>query len=283
MDESNNMSQDDTRVDEETMEENEPENVKRAKTENNSPDKSESSEEKVSTSSNTEPETASTSTSSGFSKSRNRKNRNYRKSCDDESNGSSNGESNGEERESEPEQNRQRCDSDIIEALTEGDFEVSSWTSVHDTDSDDSTEPEEHPVLKKEQPKHNWFIVPEILNRQLGNRANIQNNIHFQKRCYGSLHCVQRLELMYKLEQHEGCVNSLNFHPDGSLLASGSDDLKVVLWDWKIGKSLLSFDTKHRGNVFQSKFLPLSGDLHIATCARDGQVSLRCIFCCFLR
>lgn len=80
------------------------------------------------------------------------------------------------------------------------------------------------------------------------------------------------MELMYKLDKHDGCVNSLNFHPDGSLLASGSDDLKVVLWDWKMGNPLLSFDSKHRGNVFQSKFMHLSGDLHIATCSRDGQV-----------
>lgn len=83
-----------------------------------------------------------------------------------------------------------------------------------------------------------------------------------------------RLELMYKLEEHEGCVNSLNFHPNGSYLASGSDDLRVVVWDWKIGKCLLSYDTKHKTNVFQSKFLNLSGDLHIVTCARDGQVSI---------
>lgn len=129
-----------------------------------------------------------------------------------------------------------------------------------------------HPVLNKPKPKHNWFVVPEIINRQLGGRANVQNNILFQKHCYGSLHSVERLELMYKMEKHKGCVNSLNFHPDGTLLASGSDDLKVVVWDWKIGKPLLSFETKHRGNVFQSKFLPLLGDLHIATSARDGQV-----------
>lgn len=77
---------------------------------------------------------------------------------------------------------------------------------------------------------------------------------------------------MYKLEGHEGCVNCLNFHPNGSLLASGSDDLKVILWDWPVGKQLLAFETKHRGNIFQSKFMPLSGDLHIATCGRDGQV-----------
>lgn len=103
----------------------------------------------------------------------------------------------------------------------------------------------------------------------------------FQRRCYGSLHCVQRLELMYKLERHDGCVNSLNFHPNGSLLASGSDDLNVVIWDWPTGKDLLTFETKHKGNVFQSKFMNLSGDLHIVTSARDGQV--RIIFICFFK
>lgn len=137
-----------------------------------------------------------------------------------------------------------------------------------DSDSDD-----EVPPIKKAKPKHSWFMVPEVANRQLGCSAKLQSSDLFQRRCYGSLHCVQRLELMHRLEHHEGCVNCLNFHPDGSLLASGSDDLKVVIWDWKRGKALLDFDTKHRGNVFQSKFLPLSGDLHIVTCSRDGQVS----------
>lgn len=110
------------------------------------------------------------------------------------------------------------------------------------------------------------------MNRQLGKRACLQSNIQFQRRCYSSLHCVERLELMYKLDGHEGCVNCLNFHPDGTLLCSGSDDLNVILWDWPIGKQLLCFETKHRGNIFQSKFMPLSGDLHIVTCGRDGQV-----------
>lgn len=151
--------------------------------------------------------------------------------------------------------------------------ETSSSTIVHDTESE--SENDEPPaVLKKEKPKYNWFIVPEVINRQLGNRAHLQNNILFQRRTYGSLHCVERLELMYKLEGHEGCVNCLNFHPNGSLLASGSDDLKVILWDWPIGKQLLSFETKHRGNIFQSRFMPLSGDMHIATCGRDGQVGV---------
>lgn len=148
--------------------------------------------------------------------------------------------------------------------------ETSSSTIIRDTESESDEDPPA--VLKKENPKHNWFIVPEVINRQLGNRAHMQNNILFQKRCYGSLHAVQRLELMYKLDGHEGCVNCLNFHPDGTLLCSGSDDLNVILWDWPLGKQLLYFETKHRGNIFQSKFMSLSGDLHIVTCGRDGQV-----------
>lgn len=146
-----------------------------------------------------------------------------------------------------------------------------SPTVINDSETENE---EEHPVLKKDKPKHKWFLVPEVINRQAGYKSNQKSSELFQRRCYGSLHCVQRLELMYKLEEHRGCVNSLNFHPDGTLLASGSDDLKVIIWDWKNGKSLLSFETKHRGNVFQSKFLPLAGDLHIVTCSRDGQVRL---------
>lgn len=146
-------------------------------------------------------------------------------------------------------------------------------TILNDSESEESTM-EDPPVLSKEKPKHKWFMVPEILNRQLGSSAKYNSGDLFQQRCYGSLHSVQRLELMYKLEKHEGCVNSLNFHPNGSLLASGSDDLNVVVWDWPVGKPLVSFDTKHKGNVFQCKFMPLSGDLHIVTCARDGQVRL---------
>ncbi|KAK9870876.1 hypothetical protein WA026_009834 [Henosepilachna vigintioctopunctata] len=118
------------------------------------------------------------------------------------------------------------------------------------------------------------YVVPEVLKRQFGYSSKLHSAELFRNQCYGSLHCVQRLELMYKLEEHLGCVNSLNFYPDGSLLASGSDDLCIVVWDWKIGKCLLKYRTKHRSNVLQSKFLHINGDLHIVSCSRDGQVRL---------
>ena len=87
--------------------------------------------------------------------------------------------------------------------------------------------------------------------RQLGFSNKTQGSDLFQQRMYGSLHSVQRLELMYKLECHSGCVNSLNFNSSGTLLASGSDDLNICLWDWPHGKLLNSFNSGHKSNVFQ--------------------------------
>ncbi|RZF44479.1 hypothetical protein LSTR_LSTR002252 [Laodelphax striatellus] len=133
------------------------------------------------------------------------------------------------------------------------------------------------PVLEevsKPKPRHKWFIVPEIMKRELGTGSRLHASDLFQKRCYGSLHVVQRLELMYKLEAHNGCVNALNFNQSGTILASASDDRKVMLWDWTLGKCVLQYESGHTSNVFQAKFLPLSGDRHIVSSARDGQVRM---------
>ena len=37
----------------------------------------------------------------------------------------------------------------------------------------------------------------------------------------------------------------------GTLIASGSDDLKVVILDWIRSKTYISFESGHRANVFQ--------------------------------
>ena len=69
-------------------------------------------------------------------------------------------------------------------------------------------------------------------------------------------------------------MNALNFNQKGNLLASASDDLTVNIWDWAVGKRLYSFESGHRNNVFQSKWLPLDTENLMVTCARDGQVRL---------
>lgn len=122
--------------------------------------------------------------------------------------------------------------------------------------------------LKIEKPPPNWHIVPEVINRQIG------SNPLFQRRFYGSLHAVERLELMYNLDEHQGCVNALNFNEKGNLLASASDDLAVVIWDWALGKKRHWFMSGHTRNMFQAKWLPLDMEYLMVTCARDGQVRL---------
>ncbi|KAI6646603.1 DDB1- and CUL4-associated factor 8-like [Oopsacas minuta] len=84
---------------------------------------------------------------------------------------------------------------------------------------------------------------------------------------------VRRLKLQYKLNGvHEGCVNAINFSPCGTLLASGSDDLNIVVWKWMERRPFLTFDTKHTFNVFQARFMPESDSSVIVSAARDGQV-----------
>lgn len=164
--------------------------------------------------------------------------------------------------------NELSCDSHLFSRRSSSDNTVLPTT---DTESD--TEAQVIEVLRKEKPKHTWFVVPEVIKRQYGYCSRLANPVNFQKRCYGSLMPVQKLELMYKLEDHEGCINSLNFSPNGRWLASGSDDLKVVIWDWAIEKPLIKIRTRHKRNIFQSRFLNFKGpDLHLVTTGRDGQV-----------
>lgn len=143
-----------------------------------------------------------------------------------------------------------------------------------DSEAEEEEEEVTPTVLLKPKPKHKWFVMQEVVNRQKGMSGRCQGSVLFQQRCYGSLHAVQRLELMYKLEAHHGCVNALHFNSSGTLLASGSDDLRVIVWDWALGKFLISYDSGHRSNVFQVKFLPLIGNSHIVSCGRDGQIRL---------
>ncbi|KAJ4851545.1 hypothetical protein Tsubulata_019460 [Turnera subulata] len=95
---------------------------------------------------------------------------------------------------------------------------------------------------------------------------------NFAHRFAASEDLVLRLEIYKKMDKHRGCVNTVSFNADGDILLSGSDDRRVILWDWQTGRTKLSFHSGHHNNVFQAKIMPYSKDRSIVTCAADGQV-----------
>lgn len=83
---------------------------------------------------------------------------------------------------------------------------------------------------------------------------------------------VEQLNLENKLNGHDGCVNAVEFNSTGDLLVSGSDDSKVILWDWARNSMRFSYPSGHLDNIFQTKIMPFSDDQKIVTSAADGKV-----------
>ena len=83
---------------------------------------------------------------------------------------------------------------------------------------------------------------------------------------------VLKLDIARKLEKHRGCVNTISFNASGEILVSGSDDRRVILWDWEAGRAKLSFHSGHADNIFQAKFMPYNDDRSLVTCGADGEV-----------
>lgn len=135
----------------------------------------------------------------------------------------------------------------------------SSSDDDDDDDEDDGGEDEEENEKEEEEDMEAWLgaevkemggpkwrAVPSLRAREIG-----KNSAQFVRRVCGSRGLVQRLELQARLERHSGCVNTLHFNPSGTRLASGSDDLRVVIWDWARRHAELEFDSGHKSNVFQ--------------------------------
>ncbi|XP_044509540.1 DDB1- and CUL4-associated factor 8-like isoform X2 [Mangifera indica] len=110
--------------------------------------------------------------------------------------------------------------------------------------------------------------VVDVFQRELG----LLSTRNFEYRRRASEDLVLRLDICKKLDKHRGCVNTLSFNADGDILVSGSDDRRVILWDWVTGRVKLSFHSGHDDNVFQAKIMPFADDRSIVTCAADGQV-----------
>lgn len=64
----------------------------------------------------------------------------------------------------------------------------------------------------------------------------------------------------------------MHFNQCGTSLASSSDDRRVIVWDWMCKQPVLDFETGHKNNVFQAKFLPNSGDSTLVTCVHGGNM-----------
>lgn len=111
---------------------------------------------------------------------------------------------------------------------------------------------------------------------QLINDRMVNNSIGFQVRrqLHAATPFLKRLEQYAILKGHEGCVNCLDWSSNGRILASGSDDFQLCLWDPFRKKRLQCIDTKHFGNIFSVKFLPKHNDTIIATASADKTIML---------
>lgn len=113
-----------------------------------------------------------------------------------------------------------------------------------------------NPGLFDTKPAPNW-----LRQRILGNK---------QPKVQTSIDSVKRLKLESILQGHAGCVNCLVWNHSGNLLASGSDDHNVIIWDPFKAVQKQIIQTGHEGNIFSVKFIPTLNDRLIATCASDG-------------
>jgi len=98
----------------------------------------------------------------------------------------------------------------------------------------------------------------------------------FQRKFQVNLPLARRLGLEEELEGHTGCVNCLDWNEGGDLLASGSDDFNIILWDIKRKRPHNTLKSGHEGNIFSVKFLPCSTSNLVASAAADATVRVHC-------
>jgi WD repeat-containing protein 42A len=85
---------------------------------------------------------------------------------------------------------------------------------------------------------------------------------------------ARSLELEHVLTGHTGCINSIEFSDDGSLLLTGSDDTNVGLFDTLSWRRLALISTAHTRNIFNAVMVPKSGNTEILSCGLDGRVCI---------
>ncbi|RVX72108.1 hypothetical protein B0A52_04706 [Exophiala mesophila] len=113
-----------------------------------------------------------------------------------------------------------------------------------------------------------------LLKRSLGATARNRS----VKTLYGHKTWAEDLDIVNELGGHTGCVNALSWSATGNLLASGSDDRYLNIWDYNPSAVASPFSlntsvsTGHHANIFSVKFMPHSNDRTVVTCAGDSEV-----------
>ena len=110
-----------------------------------------------------------------------------------------------------------------------------------------------------------------LQSRELGSTW-LYSGLQKELQGHGSL--ANRLKCESVLDGHDGCVNSISWNSNGTLLASGSDDCKVVVWDYLTKQAKLSINSGHRSNIFAVAFVAGTNDQVIASGAMDCDVRL---------
>lgn len=110
------------------------------------------------------------------------------------------------------------------------------------------------------------------LKRKLQREIDDGQCISFQRTFQVTQDMIHRLGLEKELEGHQGCVNCLEWNEKGTLLASGSDDVQIIVWNPFRHKRLTTIRTGHQGNIFSLKFLPNSNDSIIVSGAADCKI-----------
>lgn len=92
------------------------------------------------------------------------------------------------------------------------DSEHAAGEEIHQ--ASDSEDEEAMEVDPRKKPKDIWHAVPTLMAREYGYTNKTPFSI-FRDKVAGSLQMVQRFQLQYKMDYHEGCVNALNFNRIG--------------------------------------------------------------------
>ena len=75
--------------------------------------------------------------------------------------------------------------------------------------------------------RQNKSMFRDISRRQWDPRYHKQCT---QTQCMKHPSIIKGMRLLKNLEKHGGCVNTVSWNEDASLLISGSDDMTVVVW-----------------------------------------------------